>query len=382
MSRNTAMSWVLFLSLIGSPTLWAQTTVTLLPSLDNSMFSESPNNSAGAEENLFVGITNGGNERRSLIAFQDLSSIPAGSIVTAVALNMATTRGIGPPIDVALFATTRAWSEGGSNPSNQGGQGSPAQAGDATWDVAIFPRSSSTLWQNPGGDFSATELSRTLVENSGNVTFPSTDLLVAEVQNWLDGGNNTGLILISQLNQSRSAKRLGSKENGSPANRPTLSVTYTSNGEGDSTALAVSGLWFDENLPGDGFNVIESAQQIGQHKVGKSPKGSLAAANNLTIFYFGYDAGGARLWLVSETIPGPLRQNQPLTFSMLVGGTSGSFLRPAPGSELSVWGTLEVTLTDCNRGVFELRGADGDKRFDASQLTAVEGVNCVGARAR
>ena len=85
---------------------------------------------------------------------------------------------------------------------------------------------------------------------------------------------------------------------------------------------------------------------------------------------------GARLWLVSDTIAGPFLQNQPLTFPMLVGGTSGNFQTPAPGSELSNWGTLEVTLSDCVNGVFQLNGADGDKRFEASQLTAVDGLNC------
>ncbi len=345
----------------------AQTTVTLSPTLDNSMFEELLDNSAGSEENVFIGVTNNGDERRGLIAFQDLSAIPANSIITNVELNFAITRGVGPSIDVALFATTTEWGEGTSNPTNAGGQGAPAQVGDATWDVAMFPRTAESLWQNQGGDFDPTELSRTSIGTSGTITFPSSEELVARVQSWLDGGDNSGLILISQLDQNRSAKRLGSKENASPANRPSMQVTFTNGAP--AQPLTASGLWFDPNLPGDGFNVIESPQLTAE-------KGDLSTANNITIFYFGYDALGARLWLVSDTIAGPFLQNQPLTFPMLVGGTSGNFQTPAPGSELSNWGTLEVTLSDCVNGVFQLNGADGDKRFEASQLTAVDGLNC------
>ncbi|MFK7955786.1 MAG: DNRLRE domain-containing protein [Lysobacterales bacterium] len=345
----------------------AQTTISLSPTLDNSVFEELSDNSAGAEENLFVGITNNGDERRALIAFQDFSAIAANSTITGVELTVAVTRGVGPSIDVALFATTTAWGEGSSNPTNAGGQGAPAQAGDATWDVAMFPRSAATSWQTPGGDFDPNELSRASVGSSGTVTFPSTAPLVAQVQNWLDGGTNSGLILISQLNQNRSAKRLGSRENGSPANRPTLEVTYTT--AAATQPLSASGLWFDASVPGDGFNVIESPQSPGQ-------KGGSVGPNNITVFYFGYDASGARLWLVSDTIPGPFRQNEALSFPMLVGGTSGNFQTPAPGSELTNWGTLEVTLSDCVSGTFQLNGADGNKRFEASQLTAVDGLNC------
>ncbi|MEM7708967.1 MAG: DNRLRE domain-containing protein [Pseudomonadota bacterium] len=340
----------------------AQTTVTLSPTIDNSIFSES-DNSGGGDDNLFIGITaaqaqNG--QRRALLAFQDLAQIPGGATITAVELNMAVTRGVGPSIPVAVFETTSAWTEGTSTPTNAGGAGAPAADGGATWRLATSPNDE---WTTQGGDFDPAELTQADVNTSGSVTFPSTAAFVARVQSWVDGETNNGLILISQSSTTRSAKRLGSRENASAANRPTLAVTFT---EGASdTPLAASGLWFDAALPGDGFNVIESAPAAGK-----------GIANSITVFYFGYDATGARLWLVSDTVPGPFLQDQTLTLPMLLGGTSGDFQTPAPGSELTNWGTLDVTLSGCTTGVFELSGIDGNKRFEATQLTAVSGISC------
>ncbi len=360
------MRLLLLSGLVLSQLASAQTTVTLSPTIDNSIFSES-NNSGGGDDNLFVGVTGAqaqNGQRRALIAFQDLAEIPAGATITSVELNMAVTRGVGPPIPVAVFETTSAWTEGSSTPTNAGGAGAAAADGGATWRLATSPNDE---WTTQGGDFDPAELTQADVNTSGTVTFPSTDAFVSRVQGWVDGATNDGLILISQSSNTRSAKRLGSRENASAANRPTLSVTFT---EGTSaTPLTSSGLWFDAALPGDGFNVIESAPAAGK-----------GTANAITVFYFGYDATGARLWLVSDTVPGPFLQGQTLTLPMLLGGTSGDFQTPAPGSELTSWGTLDVTLNDCTSGVFELSGIDGDKRFEASQLTAVSGIDCSLAR--
>ncbi|MEM9533895.1 MAG: DNRLRE domain-containing protein [Pseudomonadota bacterium] len=356
------------------PVAFSQTTVTLSPTRDSSIFSEAET-SAGADENLFIGQTAArqAGERRILLGFDDLSAIPFGATITAVELDLAVTRGVGPPIPVAAYALTTNWGEGASNPAGAGGMGTGPQPGDATWEVAMMPRSSNQLWQTPGGDFDdAAELSQTNIPVSGTITFPSTPELVAQVQAWADGSaENFGLILDALSSQDRSAKRLGARENGSANNRPALRVTFTEGTSGE-TALTVSGLWFDADLPGDGFNVIESPAT--------TAKGALATSNNITIFYFGYDADGDRLWLVSETIPGPFIQNQPITFNMLQGGTSGNFQTPPPGTELAAWGTLVVTLADCVSGSFVLDGLDGSKTFAASQLTAVDGINCSAAR--
>ena len=64
-------------------------TLTIGAARDNSIFSESPNNSDGASYDLFTGRTNqsGGAYRRSLIDF-DLSALPSGAVIQSVSLTM------------------------------------------------------------------------------------------------------------------------------------------------------------------------------------------------------------------------------------------------------------------------------------------------------
>jgi hypothetical protein len=66
----------------------AQTTVTITASADNTIYQDNTSNSNGAGQNLFAGNTgptSGNSPRRALLKF-DLSTIPAGSSVTAAAL--------------------------------------------------------------------------------------------------------------------------------------------------------------------------------------------------------------------------------------------------------------------------------------------------------
>src|SRR6478752_10653557 len=67
---------------------WADQSVSLAPTQDNTIFSES-GNSAGGEIGVFVGSNNaaGPPSRRGLIQF-NLSSIPAGSTITGATLTM------------------------------------------------------------------------------------------------------------------------------------------------------------------------------------------------------------------------------------------------------------------------------------------------------
>lgn len=348
----------------------AQTTVSLAPTMDNTLFSES-NNSNGGGGNLFVGFTQNGDDRRSLLAFEDLTAIPPGSVITEVSLDISVTRGVGGPINVSLFEVTTGWGEAGSFGGSGGGQGGAAQEGDATWNFARVQSSGNQAWQTPGGDFVEPVLSSASIPNAGNASFPSSSEWVDVVQGWLDGSrDNFGLIMVSSTTTPRTAKRIGSRENGSAPDRPVLNVTYTEGGGGGDTPVVASGLWFDPGADGDGFNIIESP----------APAGKGTTANQITIFFFGYDASGARLWLVSETLPGPFLLNQTKTFAFLAGGTSGNFQVPAPSSELIAWGTLAVTLDSCTSGSFVLDGADGAKTMNAVQLVPIDGVTCSAAQ--
>ncbi|MGB5981273.1 MAG: DNRLRE domain-containing protein [Nonlabens sp.] len=199
--------------------IYAQTTVTLNPVKDNSIFSESSN--SNGQGSLFSGAISNGNSRRALITF-DLGVIPAGATISDVSLEFTITRSRASNTPYTLHVITSDWGEGASAASGQGGQGATAQAPDATWQDAMLGTAS---WTTPGGDFVATESATTnLTNGDSNAIFTSTGL-ASDVQNWLDGTtSNFGWILIGDESGSRNAVRFDSREDTNP---PLLTVTYT-----------------------------------------------------------------------------------------------------------------------------------------------------------
>ncbi len=128
--------------------------------------------------------------------------------------------------------------------------------------------------------------------------------------------------------------------------------TWTINAEG----FSASGLWFDPTQEGEGFNLIE-------------------AGGTITVFYFGYRADGSRLWLVSDSVAGPIQQNEPLMLEMMIGG-EGEFQLPAAPDSLQLWGTLQIQLDSCETGTFTLDGADGEKVSAVVRLAATLPAEC------
>ena len=117
------------------------------------------------------------------------------------------------------------WGEGTSNSGFSGGGGAPATAGDATWLHTFF---NTALWINPGGDFSATVSgSQSVGTLPGDFTLGSTSQMVADVQSWLDDpSNNFGWLLLNNEIVVQTARKFGSRENLTVANRPLLTVEY------------------------------------------------------------------------------------------------------------------------------------------------------------
>ena len=124
----------------------------------------------------------------------------------------------------SLHLVTADWGEGASNSGNPGGTGGAAAPGDATWTHRIYP---TTLWTTAGGDFAAGASATTSV---GAIAFYSWKAaqMKSDVQAWLDTpANNFGWVIIGDESVSRSARRLDSRENPTPASRPALKVFYT-----------------------------------------------------------------------------------------------------------------------------------------------------------
>lgn len=216
-----AVTVLLCLVAAGLPPARAQTTVTLTPSQDNTLF-ESPTGtlSSGAGPFLFAGRTNQGLTQRALFAF-DLSALPPGARIDSARLTLSMNQTSAGDQTMTLHRVTAAWGEGTS--SAMGGQGAPATAGDATWLHRFFD---TDLWATPGGDFEATPSASAVVGAAGTYTWTA-DPMAADVQAWLDDpATNFGWILLGNETANQTSKRFDSREAALESARPLLTVTY------------------------------------------------------------------------------------------------------------------------------------------------------------
>jgi plastocyanin len=195
------------------------------PQKDTSIFSENNNASNGAGQSLYVGRTgntNGGNLRRSIVAF-DLASIPSGSTVYSASLELSHIAQ--SQSGSQLFELHKAlanWGEAGSFGSGTGGQ---AQPNDATWQHRFY---TSTLWSGLGGDFVLTSTASTSVDANGRYTFTTSPQMVGDAQSWVNNAtNNFGWFILGNEGSLQTAKQFASKENATVENRPLLRIHYS-----------------------------------------------------------------------------------------------------------------------------------------------------------
>lgn len=200
-------------------------TAALSPAKDNTIFDFDGMTSNGIGEHLFSGRNLGGSLRRALVQFDLASAIPAGSTVTSVTLRLRCTRATSGTRSMTLHRVLTDWGEGTSDSGQDGGTGSEATIGDATWTHAQWP---GTLWTTVGGDFAATASASQSVSGTGYYTWGSTAGLIADVQAWVDlPSSNFGWLVRGVESVNQTAKRFSSRENSTTANRPLLTVQYT-----------------------------------------------------------------------------------------------------------------------------------------------------------
>ncbi len=233
---------VLVLLAAGAPSARADT-VSILPDRDNTLY-EDPGGSLsnGSGQYLFAGLTMFNVRRRALLRFDVAGVVPAGAIIQSAALTLTMSRGGSSPTPVGLHRVLTNWGEGASVAGGEEGMGITIQPGDAGWLHAVYPTS---LWTTPGGDFDPAESSSTSVGNLGPFTWPSTEMLVADVSDMLNHpAANFGFVLIgSELDVPPTAKRFNSRENADPATRPMLTISYTVPGPGAGAVLGCAGAW-------------------------------------------------------------------------------------------------------------------------------------------
>jgi Bacterial Ig-like domain (group 3)/IPT/TIG domain/Dockerin type I domain len=215
------------------------TQITLTSVADNTLYEETSQSSQlsnGAGQHFYAGETNqaaGINIRRGLLKF-DLSSVPAGSTITAATLTLHMSKsaaGSGAQNN-ALHLLLQGWGEGTSNAGSGGtgsgeGDGVSATTNDATWLDTFFSTNNPPTWTTAGGTFSSTVSATTSVNSVGFYSWSSTQL-TADVQGWVNQSSaNFGWILLGNETTLKTAKQFDTRENTTTANRPTLVVTYT-----------------------------------------------------------------------------------------------------------------------------------------------------------
>ena len=223
----------LLLSVVGilffSVPLKAQTTVTINPVKDNTLYQQVAGNlSNGAGDHFFVGTTNQGLIRRGLLQFDIASNVPAGATILEATLALSMDKTLPGPSNIELHIVTTNWGEGASvaaeTTGTGGGIGATAQNNDATWLHSFY---NSSLWTTAGGDFSPTVSASTSVAGIGSYSWTSPQL-AADIQNWLTAPTtNFGWCLTGDETKLGTVKRFASREIATITSRPGLTITFT-----------------------------------------------------------------------------------------------------------------------------------------------------------
>lgn len=344
--RTTVLISALFFS-----TAVLAETVFIAPSHDNTMYEHAQGAlSNGSGDHLFVGRNASGDIRRGLISFHNLDAIPDHATIQSVKLHLYSNRQDSPAMAIRVSSVTADWCEGDSHAAGEEDDGAPAQAGDATWIWRFWP---DVPWNSSGGDFVATSSAQANVGGIGSHMFGSSNGMVADVTDWKENPETNFGWILSAPEGVTGVKRFHSRSNADAGNRPVLEVEYSVTG----SASDYSGIWYDPDLAGEGYNVY------------KTPVGWL-------IYFFGYSATGEFLWITSDVVPlDQLIYGQPIEFPMLI-GVPGTFGNPTPPTELEPYGTLSVIFDSCTDGVFTLSGLDGVKVSNVVKLVGVEGTQC------
>lgn len=122
---------------------------------------------------------------------------------------------------------------------------------------------------------------------------------------------------------------------------------------GSLTTGAFTGLWYDPSFTGTGFNILPSS------------------AVGLIVTYYGVNASGGPLWLISDFGPKTITIGSTVTLNMSY-SSAGTF--QAPLRVPTSWGTLALTFTSCTKATATLSGTDGTISENITLLTGVIGM--------
>jgi hypothetical protein len=178
-------------------------------------------NGSGAA--FYVGRTNqaAGSIRRALLRFDLEGALPPGAVVVEARL-VAEVSSLHEPNEIRLHRLLQDWGEGAS--ASSGGQGAPAQPGDATWIHAFHD---AEPWDVPGALPPVTRASaRALAKTVGPLEWRGARLR-RDVEAWIAAPEtNFGWLLVGDELTPQNVTRLESRESPEPELRPVLEITY------------------------------------------------------------------------------------------------------------------------------------------------------------
>jgi hypothetical protein len=286
----------------------AQSTVSIIPSKDTTLYESATGSVAGsAGPHVFVGrVGFGGNleRRRAILRWDVAGSIPAGSRILSATMDLWVEQSSAfLPVATNVHRVLQDWNEGSVVSPGGGGAGGSAVAGETTWLHTNYP---SQLWANAGGDFAPTPSLTFGLPGIGAVVTPSSDGLVADVQNMLDNpAANFGWLLKTNEILTSNARKINSRS--AAALQPKLNIIYLAPGE--------TGTW------GVGWPVGAGTFELGI-------SGTAAGGNVLPITYSNAPTPsvGANFFAIGLNAAGtPLAPNGlaylPLTGTLITGNT-------------------------------------------------------------
>jgi glucose/arabinose dehydrogenase len=260
------------------------------PLMDATLYEDAEGDVAnGSGEHLYFGKTGAAGSpplRRALVKF-DLTPIPPNASIESVSLTLEINNvPFGSQAgQAALHRVTASWGEGASVASGEGGQGGPAQTGDATWQHRFYP---GTTWTSDGGDFEpVASAEEGYGFNPETLVFSSTASLVADVSAWVqDPAANHGWLLRGNDVDGKSARRVYARESVGEA-VPLLTVDYTVPSPVDHLQLteAATGLVRPVSIAnaGDGTGRVFIIEAAGKIRILDTTTGTLLATPYLDI---------------------------------------------------------------------------------------------------
>jgi hypothetical protein len=196
--------------------------VVLTSTKDTSIYVAPDGNSNGSGSYFFSGTNNGGGARRGLLQFDLNASIPAGSTINSVTLELYMSRTTAPTYSVTLHRLLADWGEGSADADGQEGSGAPAEFSDASWVHRFFY---THPWATLGGDYVGTSSASTSIGGIGFYNWSGAGLVV-DVQAWVDDpDSNFGWIVLGNETTIRTAKRFNARESGGTG--PELTIDFT-----------------------------------------------------------------------------------------------------------------------------------------------------------